>query len=339
MLEEEVNKNLSKLFNVNYLTTRPLGGLSAMEIVLSALAKMRKNPKIFSIHKLFGGHSATVKMAKALGYKHEYLPFKEDEPTEIDLRKLEIMAKNNPIDLVYLDLSCILFPVKLKKLKKTLGKDTIICYDGAHVLGLIANGYFQDPLKEGADIVCGSLHKTFFGPQRGIIMTNSKEIWNAIDEVANFKVSNRHYNDLASLGISVSEMIDFGKDYAKQTIVNSKALAASLQESGFDVYHSKSKSIPTLSHQVWIKFDNNVAKEFAKRAFSSNIILNSYLLPGMKNPGLRLGVQGITRLGMKEDEMKEIAKALTLIKEDQSEKAKSIISSLVIKFNKVQFTY
>ena len=70
--------------------------------------------------------------------------------------------------------SLILFPHPVEKLFETCrGIGANIVFDGAHVLGLIAGGEFQDPLREGADVLIGSTHKSFFGPQGGLIVSNN----------------------------------------------------------------------------------------------------------------------------------------------------------------------
>ena len=103
-----------------------------------------------------------------------------------------------------------------------------IMYDGAHVLGLIAGGYFQDPLREGADMLVGSTHKTFPGPQGGIILCRD-ELAGDIDEaVFPGLVSNHHLHHMAGLGIATAEMLEFGREYAGQIIKNAKKLAESL---------------------------------------------------------------------------------------------------------------
>ena len=334
-LEKKIDKVMSKMFNARHITTRPLSGINAMEVVLTALFTPGK--RILSINKSLGGHSATSKIAKYLGYKHEYLPFNEKKVPSIDYSKLKKMYKEKPVDVIYLDLSCILFPINIGKLRNATSGNTVICYDGSHVLGLIANDLFQSPLREGADILCGSLHKTFFGPQRGVIATNKERHWKKIKPIIETKISNRHYNDLAALGISIAEMKDFGKKYAKQSIKNGRGLANELARLGFNVAGSDKGY--TKSHQVWVKTERINSKDFVISAFKAGIILNSYLLPGSKKPGLRIGVQGITRLGMKEEEMQKIAQALKDIMENEISTAKRIVNELTKKFNMVSFSY
>ncbi len=71
--------------------------------------------------------------------------------------------------------SLFLFPHPVEEAREVCDEvGASIVYDAAHVLGLIAGGQFQDPLSEGADVVTGSTHKTFPGPQGGIILCTEK---------------------------------------------------------------------------------------------------------------------------------------------------------------------
>ena len=82
--------------------------------------------------------------------------------------------------------SLFLFPEPVKDFSKICEeKGIILIYDAAHVLGLIAGGLFQDPLGEGAFIMTGSTHKTYFGSQRGIVLSNAGDKdWRIIDKGA-----------------------------------------------------------------------------------------------------------------------------------------------------------
>ena len=82
-------------------------------------------------------------------------------------------------DLIVFGRSVIIHtePVRaiVERVHREFGADNperpLVMYDAAYVLGLLGE-HFQDPLAEGADVVTGSTHKTFFGPQRGVILTN-----------------------------------------------------------------------------------------------------------------------------------------------------------------------
>jgi len=212
--------------------------------------------------------------------------------------------------------------------------DIYINYDGAHVAGLIAGGEFQDPLKEGADSMTMSSHKTLWGPQGGIIVSLEKHAEAIKKAVFPGNTSSHHLHHVAGKAIALAESLQFGKDYAKQVIKNARALAEELVRLGFGVLGEKKGY--TASHQIAVdvsKFGDGGTLE--KDLEKANIILNRQLLPGdikagrhyMHPSGVRIGVPETTRLGMKESEMKEIAdfiKRVVVDKQDSHTVAKDV---------------
>jgi glycine hydroxymethyltransferase len=179
---------------------------------------------------------------------------------------------------------------------------------------LIAGKRFQDPLGEGADVITASTHKTFPGSQRGIALSNMKDNdWRKIDKGAfPGSSSNHHLDTLVPLAVTTYEMLEFGEAYADQTIRNAKALGHALSEFGF-VVQAKEFDF-TESHQLAVDVTRfGRGDEVARMLKDNNIILNMNLLPfepleNVTNPaGIRIGAQEMTRMGMKEPEMKQIA--------------------------------
>jgi glycine hydroxymethyltransferase len=211
--------------------------------------------------------------------------------------------------------SLFLFPHPVKELADFMHDHNMyINYDGAHVAGLIAGGQFQDPLREGADSMTMSSHKTLWGPQGGIIVSLQKYAESIKKAVFPGITSSHHLHHVAGKAIALAESLEFGKDYATQVIKNAKAIAEALANFGFDVLGEKRGY--TASHQLAVdvsKFGDGGTIE--RDLENANIILNRQLLPGdikagrhyMHPSGIRIGVPEITRLGMKESEMKEVA--------------------------------
>jgi len=253
-----------------------------------------------------------------LGLKSFHLGF-DGENMEIDLEESRKKILELKPKFIVIGGSVILFPQPVRELKEICDQvGAKIIYDAAHVFGLITAGFFQNPLKEGADIITSSTHKTFPGPQGGIILGNiDEELQKKIqDKIFPGVLSNHHLHRVPPLYFALEEMEEFGKDYVSQIIKNSKTLAEQLDSFGFDVL-GKEKGF-TESHQVVV----NVEKQgrgsvVAKKLEDANIILNKNIISGdTANPdkpkGIRIGVQEMTRYGMKEKEMAAIAE---LIKE------------------------
>jgi glycine hydroxymethyltransferase len=229
-------------------------------------------------------------------------------------RTIELIRAISPKVLIF-GKSLFLFPEPVAELVDICRERNIaLLYDGAHVLGLIAGGQFQNPLKEGALLITGSVHKTFFGSQRGIILSNAGENeWRKIDKGAfPGSSSNHHLDTLVPLAITVYEMMEFGQEYARQVIANAKHLGRKLHEAGMNVQGQEFDY--TESHQLAVDVTEfGGGDEVARHLKDNNIILNMNLLPNeplenVANPaGIRLGVQEMTRFGMKEKEMEVIA--------------------------------
>ena len=213
--------------------------------------------------------------------------------------------------------SVFLFPTPLKELAEAAHEvGSTVIYDGAHVLGLIAGGCFQDPLHEGADVMTGSSHKTFPGPQGGFILSSSD------DEKFQRKLNNAvfpgtcssyHLHHVAGKVVALSEFIEYGEDLSKNTIANAQALGSALAAEGFDVL-AESRGY-TASHQVLTRhgdLDSGAGAKAADLLEQAGIITNMNMLPGdtkaMTPSGLRLGVQELTRVGMGTDEMIDVAR-------------------------------
>ncbi|MEE3122935.1 MAG: serine hydroxymethyltransferase [SAR324 cluster bacterium] len=229
---------------------------------------------------------------------------------------LDLIEQTRP-NLAILGKSLFLFPEPVSQIGEVCRELKIpLLYDGAHVLGLILGGCFQDPFREGAHFINASTHKTFPGPQRGVILGNlesEEELrwWRSVDRgVMPGSSSSHHLHTLPGLLVAIREMKVHGKSYASQIIANAKAFGSVLSAEKTDVEAGEFGF--TESHQLAVRVSSfGGAKEVARRLAEQNIICNYNQLPGDPDPtkpsGLRLGVQEMTRLGMKEGEMGEMA--------------------------------
>ena len=161
-------------------------------------------------------------------------------------------------------------------------------------------------------------------------------------------VSNHHLHHLAGKAVMFAEMLAFGKEYASQIVKNSRALASALHERGFQVLGEKKGF--TRSHLLVADITKyGDGKTIEKKLEDANIILNRNLLPydikagrHFEAPGgIRCGVSEVTRLGMKESEMEEIADLMTrvVIKREDSQKVASDVSEFRRDYQKVHYAF
>src|SRR5581483_7423895 len=177
----------------------------------------------------------------------ETYPWDQDAMT-IDVAKTVKMIRERKPQLVVFGQSMFLFPTPIQEAAQAAHEvGATVMYDGAHVMGLIAGKSFQDPLREGADFITGSTHKTLPGPegaeeQQG---TLARKLDRAVFPGT---VSSHHLHHLAAKTVALAEHLDFGEAYADQVIKNAKALAQALHEKGVAVLGEKRGF--TQSHQV-----------------------------------------------------------------------------------------
>jgi glycine cleavage system T protein (aminomethyltransferase) len=199
------------------------------------------------------------------------------------------------------------------------GIPAVLMYDMAHVLGL-AGPHFQEPFVEGADIVTGSTHKTFFGTQRGIVAARWVEadekydLWEAIERrTFPGSVSNHHLGTLLGLLMAAFEMNHFKDAWQRAVIANAKAFAVALHDAGLDVAGDPAVQY-TETHQVVVRVGYGQGPEVAGRLEDSGIIVNYQAAPdeeGFTAAGaLRLGVAEMTRFGMGPREFAEVAQLM-----------------------------
>jgi aminomethyltransferase len=222
-------------------------------------------------------------------------------------------------ELIILGKSMVIYKEPLKEIAEMIAHmnpKPILLYDMAHVLGLIGP-YFQEPFKEGADIVTGSTHKTFFGPQRGVISSNMsegteyEELWETIvRRVFPGSVSNHHLGTLVGLLLAAYEMNAYKLDYQKAVTTNAKAFARALKDQGLMV-EGDQKFGYTETHQVIVRVGYGKGPLMADRLEENNIIVNYQSAPDDEAfttaSCLRMGVQEMTRFGMKEDDLAQLA--------------------------------
>jgi glycine hydroxymethyltransferase len=353
-VERRAEQLAKDLFKVPYADVRPVSGTNANLAVLFALAQPGNN--ITTVGVSDGAHISTAVFG-AVGVRGcnpvEYPWDLENMNIDIDGAKKVIKAAKPRIALF--GQSVYLFPTPLKELKEVVDEvGAVMWYDGAHVLGLIAGGEFQDPIREGAAIMTGSTHKTLPGPQRGLIIAEPKnapmpeeELYPKLDfGVFPGVLSNHHLNTMAALVVALAEHIQFGSDYAKQIIKNAKSLGQALHERGFNVQceHLGFTESHTLSVDVRNLGGGGPLVDDLEKA---NIITNKNLMPwdhvddALNPSGIRLGSQELTRLGMKENDMEDVAEFFKKICIDKMDlnKAKEEVIEFRSNFKKIHYCF
>jgi glycine hydroxymethyltransferase len=316
-IESQLEANLKIIFECDHCEVRPISGTNANEAVFSRFVSPGD---VVIVNSTPGGGHISHHRRGALGkFTHNIVDFPmTPDGYHLDVENSAYLIEKIRPKLVVLGKSLFLFPEPVAELAEICRQTrTLIMYDAAHVLGLIAGKRFQDPLKEGAWLMTASTHKTFFGSQRGVILSNmDEETWRKIDRGAfPGSSSNHHLDTLAQLAVCTYEMMDFGETYAENTIRNAQALAGALDRLGFNVQAKEFGY--TESHQVAVNVKAYGGGEKVSRHLEANdIIMNMNMLPHEplsnhdRPEGIRIGVQEMTRFGMGEQEMQRIAELI-----------------------------
>lgn len=333
-LEVKTQEIIGGLLDTRYVELRPISGTIANATVFKSFTNYGDKAVVVPVQA--GAHVSHTRYGTlgALGIEQIEMPFNLEE-WNIDIDGAVKLIEEVKPKLVILGGSLYIFPHPVKEIAEAVHSvGAKLMYDAAHVLGLITGKVWENPLKQGADILTSSTHKTFPGPQGGLIATVTKDDYKKIGKVVfPMFVSNHHLHRLAALAVTGIEMKLYGREYAEQIVRNAKAFAQALAENGFKVI-AENKGY-TESHQVIIdvKEYGGGAKN-AELLEKANIIVNKNLLPwdkpeDIKNPsGIRLGVQEVTRWGMKEEEMRiiaELMKKVVIDKKDPADVKKEVI--------------
>ncbi len=346
-----------KLFKAEFADVRSVSGVVANLAIYSAYS----NPGDVMIASSIpaGGHISHGKKEHSgtAGLVHgldiEFFAFDPEEMTlDVDKTKAKVEDLKSQGKLPKIAMfggSVFLFPHPVKELAEFLkGHGMHINYDAAHVAGLIAGGKFQDPLREGTDTMTMSTHKTLFGPQGGLVIGSEEHAEPIKKAMFPGLTSSHHIHHMGAKAVAFAEALEFGKDYAEQTIRNAKVLASELNNLGFKVLGEKRGY--TESHQTVVNvLDYGDGGTIEADLEKANIIVNRQLIPGdlkanrhyMHPGGIRLGTSEITRLGMKESEMKEIASLLKQVvvdKKDAGEIA-ARVKEFKTDFKKTQYCF
>jgi glycine hydroxymethyltransferase len=345
---ETICEDLAReVFACRFADVRSTSGTVSNMAVLMALTKTRD--KMTTVALSDGGHISHAKIGATgmRGIRTFNYPF-DEKNMNIDIQGAKRLIREVKPKVALFGQSVFLFPTPLDEMKDVFSE--VGCstwYDAAHVLGLIAGRKFQDPLREGIDVISGSTHKTLPGPQHGMILSDlTKQGLETSLRRGVFPgvTSNHHLHSVAALAVTLAETREFGEAYADQVIRNAKALGQGLFERGMDVLCEHLGF--TESHTIVVDVEQfQGGAKVAKNLEAANIILNKNLLPWDSDPirpcGIRIGSQELTRLGMKEKEMAEVAElvARVVVKGQAPEKVKPDVIDLKRQFTKVHYCF
>ncbi len=302
-IEQLANAAAARVFRARRATTRPLSGHIAALSVLAPL--LPRGSKILAIPPDQGGYDGYAPgFAPALlGLSVRPLPADGPGHSVEAETAVSVIRRERP-DAVLLGQSFFLFPYPLREIADAAhAVGALVLYDGSHVLGLVAGGEFQQPLREGADVLFGSTHKSFPGPQGGIIATDRDDLFDQLDPALVWRTfDNAHWNRIAGVAQTLLELERAGREYARTVVANSLALGRALADLGTPLVAERAGF--TRSHQLHLDRPRLRAQwgigagAVARRLEAQRLLIDLVA---------RIGTAEVTRLGLRPRDMPRLA--------------------------------
>jgi len=308
-IEEEAVKRAKELFHAEHVNVQPYSGSPANLAVHFAL--LEAGDKTLGMALDAGGHLTHGFKVSITGKYYNSVSYGVNEQGYIDYDEVRKLAKEHKPKLIWAGFSAYSRIVDWQKFREIADEvGAYLAADIAHVAGLVATGEYPSPVGI-ADVVTTTTHKTLRGPRGAIIMCK-EELAEKIDKaVFPGLQGGPHNHTTAAIAVALQEASTEGfKEYTKQIVKNSKALAEELIKRNYKII-----SGGTDNHLFLVDIVESVGmsgEEASTLLEESNITVNKNAIPNdTRKPwdpsGLRIGTPAITTRGMKEKDMVKIA--------------------------------
>lgn len=327
-----------KLFNAKYANVQPHSGSTANMGAYGALLSV--GDTILGMSLDAGGHLTHGYEKSFSGKLYKAYSYGVDQNGYIDYVEVEHIAKEVRPKLIVAGASAYSRSIDFKRFRDIA--DSVGAYlmvDMAHIAGLVAAGLHMNPM-DYADIVTSTTHKTLRGPRGGLILTNNKEIAKKVNSYVFPGIQGGPLmHVIAAKAVAFKEALEPEfKEYAKQIILNCKALADELQQLGCHII-----SGGTDNHLILVDIYNSVGvtgKQAEDILYKVNITCNKNAIPNdTQKPtitsGVRLGTAAITTRGFSEEDCRLVARWIDRsLRNRANEKIQQEIQSEIKEFMK-----
>ncbi|GGO06702.1 hypothetical protein GCM10010116_13330 [Microbispora rosea subsp. aerata] len=332
-IEQSATEVCRRLFGSEYAEFRCLSGLHAMQTTIAALSE--PGDTVMRVATKDGGNVLTELICRSFGRGSCTYVF--DENMSIDLDRTREVVKREQPALLYVDAMNYLFPFPLAELKEIAGEVPVV-FDASHTLGLIAGGQFQDPLREGADILQANTHTTFFGPQKGIILGSDRSLMENVGYMLSTgMVSSQHTAPTIALFVALHEMWYEGREYAARVVENARFLAGQLRKRGVPVV-AEDRGF-TANHMFFVDTRSiGTGPAVLERLVRANVSANRVVTFG-RIDAIRFGVQEVTRRGYGKDDLTVVADLIAplILGQESPERVRPRIVELVRQHREVHY--
>ncbi|NLM04379.1 MAG: serine hydroxymethyltransferase [Clostridiales bacterium] len=331
-VEDLAIERLKKLFNAEHANVQPHSGSNANLAVYFAVLK--PGDKVLGMNLSQGGHLTHGSPVNISGSYYNFIDYGVNPETEIiDYDNVREIALKEKPKLIIAGASAYPRKIDFKKFKDIADEvGAYLMVDMAHIAGLIAAGLHESPIPY-ADFITTTTHKTLRGPRGGAILCK-KEHDKIIDRaIFPGTQGGPLIHVIAAKAVAFGEALtDEFKEYQKQIVLNAQVLARELKNHGFRLV-----SGGTDNHLILIDLRNKglTGRKAEKLLEEVGVATNKNTIPyDPEGPfitsGLRIGTPAMTTRGMKEDEMVEIARiiSLTLDEDNNRDDIKEMVADL-----------
>lgn len=310
IIESLAIERAKKLFGAEHVNVQPLSGAPANMIAYSAVLK--PGDTVLGMDLSHGGHLTHGHPVTLSAQVYNFVRYKTGRDGKIDYNELEKMAKKHKPKMILAGFSAYTRQLDYEKFRDIAKKvGAITMFDIAHIAGLIAGKALPNPVPY-FDIVTTTTHKTLRGPRGGMILCK-KEFAKAINKAAfpGFQ-GGPHMHQIAGKAVCFLEALKPSfKTYAKQVLKNAKVLEQELKKHGFKIMFGGTDNHMVLADVFGSK--GVTGKEAEVALDEIGITLNKNMIPDdprspMDPSGIRIGVPAVTTRGMKEKEIRIIAR-------------------------------
>lgn len=303
-----LSETCSRIFGAKYTDARPFTGMHCIDMIVKTVCK--PGDKMMILDKEYGGHASVKPVVERLGIKVYPAPYDLSE-NDLEYDKVNSIVKKEGIKYILLAPSDLIKPLAVEKINT---ENCVLLWDCSQLLGMIAAGVCNNPLKTMKNIIMfGGTHKTFPGPASGLIMTNEKYLHDAMETEINPKLlRNPQMHQKISLLFALIEFEKYGAEYMSHVVHCSNYLGAKLRELGYDIADINGRISAT--HQIFIRCSKEEMDTIYDNAYKCEVTLNKKHKNLFMGYGIRLGTQEIARYDWNDevlDKIAEIIKALS----------------------------
>ena len=318
VVEDLARDRAKEIFGGDHINVQPHSGAQAnMAVYFSVL---KPGDTVLGMNLSQGGHLTHGSPVNFSGVLYNFVEYGVDAETErIDYDALLEQAKEVKPKLIVAGASAYSRTIDFKKFREIADAvDAYLMVDMAHIAGLVAAGDHPNPVPY-SDFVTTTTHKTLRGPRGGMIICREEFAREIDKQVFPGMQGGPLMHIIAAKAVAFGEALtDEFKAYSKQVVANAKAMAEQFEEDGIRIVSGGSDNHLLLIDVSPLGLTGKVAEEVLD---SVRITTNKNTIPFDKESpfvtsGVRIGTAAITTRGLKEDDVKEVAKIIALILKD-----------------------